>query len=171
MAKKSKKKDKKSKKAKKAKKVRAVPKGYNNVTTNLNLADASAFIEFTKAAFGGKLRASMAGPDGKLVHAEIEIGDSVVMCSDAVREPPRPGGLFLYIKDVDKVVDQAVKAGAKVMMPAQDMFWGDRFARIEDPQGNYWGIATHTEDVSAKEMKKRSEAFAAQMAAGGPPPS
>jgi PhnB protein len=164
MAKKSKK-AKAEKKAKKAKKVRAVPKGYNSVTTNLNLADASAFIEFAKAAFGGKLRASMAGPDGKLVHAEIEIGDSVVMCSDSMREPPRPGGLFLYIKDVDKVLDKAVKAGAKVLMPPQDMFWGDRFARIEDPQGNYWGIATHVEDVSPKEMKKRSAAFAAQQAA------
>jgi len=141
--------------AKKAKKIRAIPKGYHSVTTVLNLADASAFIAFTKKAFGGKLRTSTPGPDGKLMHAEIEVGDSIVMVSDAVRDPVRTGGLFLYTENVDKAFNKAVKAGAKALMPPQDMFWGDRFARIEDPQGNTWGMATHVEDVSPKEMKKR----------------
>jgi PhnB protein len=158
---------KKSKKAKKAKKVRAIPKGYNNVTPMLNLPDASAFIAFTKAAFGGKLRMSMPGPDGKLIHAEIEIGDSVVMCTDAVREPARPTGLFLYTENVDKAFDKAVKAGAKALSAPEDMFWGDRMARVEDPQGNTWGMATHIEDVSPKEMKKRSAAWAAKQAGSG----
>lgn len=156
---------KKSKKAKK--KVRAIPKGYGNVTPILNLADASAFIAFTKAAFGGKLRMSMPGPDGKIVHAEIEIGDSVVMCTDAVREPARPSGLFLYTENVDKAFAKAVKAGAKALTPPEDMFWGDRMARVEDPQGNTWGMATHVEDVSPKELKKRSAAYAKEHAASG----
>jgi uncharacterized glyoxalase superfamily protein PhnB len=155
-----------AKKAKKAKKVRAIPKGYRNVTPMLNLADASGFIAFTKAAFGAKVRLSTPGPDGKVMHAEIEIGDALVMCSDAVREPARPSGLFLYSENVDKSFSKAVKAGAKVLMPPQDMFWGDRFARVEDPQGNTWGMATHVEDVSPKEMKKRSAAFAAEQGGG-----
>ena len=104
----------------------------------------------------------MPGADGKLMHAEIKIGDSLVMCSDAVREPARPAGLFVFSRNVDKAFDKAVKAGAKVLMPPADMFWGDRFARVEDPQGNSWGIATHIEDVSPKEMKKRAAAFAAE---------
>lgn len=141
--------------AKKAKKVRAIPKGYHNVTPVLNLADASAFIGFTKKAFGAKLRTSALGPDGKLIHAEVEVGDSVVMVSDAVRDPVRTGGLFLYTDNVDKAFNKAVKAGAKALMEPQDMFWGDRMARIEDPQGNTWGMATHVEDVSPKELKKR----------------
>jgi PhnB protein len=160
---------KKPKKAKKSKKVRPVPKGYANVTPILNLADASAFITFTKAAFGGKLRMTMPGPDGKIVHAEVEVGDSLVMCTDAVREPARPSGLFLYTENVDKAFDKAVKAGAKALMPPQDMFWGDRMARIEDPQGNTWGIATHVEDVSPKELKKRSAAWEAEQTAGSSP--
>jgi uncharacterized glyoxalase superfamily protein PhnB len=152
---------------KKPKRVRAIPKGYQEVTPYLNVSDGSGFIAFTKAAFGAKVRSTMPGPEGKLMHAEIKIGDTIVMLSDAVREPARPAGLLLYSNNVDKSFAKAVKAGAKVLMPPQDMFWGDRFARVEDPQGNSWQIATHVEDVSPKEMKKRAAALAAEQAAGG----
>ena len=148
------------------KKVRPIPKGYNTVTASLNQADAKQTIEFCKKAFGAKVRMNMPGPGGKIAHAEIEIGDSVLMVNDAMQEPAQPAGLFLYVPDVDKTVAKAVKAGATVMMPPQNMFWGDRFGRVEDPQGNKWGIATHREDVTPKEMKKRAKAA---FAAGGPP--
>jgi len=140
------------------KKVRPIPKGYHAVTPALNQADAVKTIDFCKKAFGAKERMRMAGPGGKIMHAELQIGDSIVMLNDAFQEPPQPALLFLYVPDVDKTFAKAVKAGAKVLMPVQDMFWGDRFGRVEDPSGNRWGIATHREDVSPKEMKKRAAA-------------
>ena len=141
-----------------AKKVKPIPKGYHSVTPALNQTDAAKMIEFCKKAFGAKVRMTMPAPGGKIAHAEIEIGDSVVMVNDAMQEPAQPAGLFLYVPDVDKTVAKAVKAGATVVMPVQDMFWGYRFGRVEDPQGNKWGIATHREDVTPKEMKKRAAA-------------
>lgn len=143
------------------KKVRPIPKGYHSITPSLTQADAGQVIDFCKKAFGAKLRTKMAAPDGKVMHAELEIGDSVIMLTDAVREPAQPAALFLYVDDVDKTFAKAVKAGASVLMPVQDMFWGDRFGRLVDPAGNKWGIATHREDVTPKEMKKRAAAFAA----------
>ena len=107
----------------------------------------------------------MPGPGGKLIHAEIEIGNSIVMLSDAMQEPARVSSLFLYVPDVDKTVAKAVKAGATVMMPPQDMFWGDRFGRVTDPQGNNWSIGSRVEKVAPAEMTKRAKAFAKQMAA------
>lgn len=151
---------------KKTKKVRAIPKGYHDVTPILNVSDGNGFIAFAKAAFGAKVRSTMPGADGKLMHAEIKIGDTIVMLSDAVREPARPAGLFIYSQNVDKTFQKAVTAGAKILMTPQNMFWGDRFARVEDPQGNSWAMATHIEDVSPKEMKKRAAAFAAQQPGG-----
>jgi len=115
------------KKKKSKKKVSPIPKGYHSVTPALNQTDASATIDFCKKAFGAKLRMKMPGSNGKLMHAEIEIGDSVIMLSDAVMEPARVASNFLYVPSVDKTMAKAVKAGAKVVMPAQDMFWGDRF--------------------------------------------
>ena len=146
------------------KKVRPIPKGFHSVSPSLNQADAAQTIEFCKKAFGAKLRMKMAGPGGKIMHAEILIGDSIVMLSDAMQAPPRAAGLFLYVPDVDKTFAKAVKAGATVLMPVQDMFWGDRFGRLADPSGNRWGIATHREDVSPRDMKKRA---AAAFAGGG----
>jgi len=140
------------------KKVRPIPKGYHSVTPALNQADAAQTIDFCKKAFGAKERMRMAGPGGKIMHAEIQIGDSIVMLNDAMQEPPQPAALFLYVLDVDKTLAKALKAGASVLMPAQDMFWGDRFCRVQDPAGNKWGIATHREDVSPREMKKRATA-------------
>jgi len=140
------------------KKVRPIPKGYHSVTPALNLADAVQTIDFCKKAFGAKERMRMPGPDGKIMHAELEIGDSVIMLNDAMQEPAQPAGLFLYVPDVDKTFAKAVKAGATVLMAPQDMFWGDRFGRVSDPSGNKWGIATHREDVTPREMKKRAAA-------------
>jgi uncharacterized glyoxalase superfamily protein PhnB len=113
-------------------------------------------MAFSKKAFGASLRGGiMTGPDNKVMHAELEIGDSVLMLSDAQGEPERPGNLMLYVEDADKTFKKALKAGAKVLMPLADQFWGDRFGRLEDPFGNYWSVATHVEDISPKEMKKR----------------
>ena len=140
------------------KKVKPVPSVYHSVTPALNHPDAAKTIEFCKKAFGAKERMRMPGPGGKIMHAEIQIGDSIIMLNDAIQEPAQPAGLFLYVSDVDRTVGKAVKAGATVLMPVQDMFWGDRFGRVEDPSGNRWGIATHREDVPPKEMKKRAAA-------------
>jgi PhnB protein len=140
------------------KKVKPIPTGYHTVTPALNQADAAKAIEFCKKAFGAKERMRMPGPNGKIMHAELQIGDSIIMLNDAMQEPAQPAGLFLYVPDVDKTVAKAVKAGATLVTPVQDMFWGDRFGRIEDPVGNKWGIATHREDVPPREMKKRAAA-------------
>lgn len=143
------------------KKARPIPKGYNSVTASLNQADAAQTIAFCKKAFGAKVLMNMLGPGGRIMHAEIQIGDSRIMLNDAMQEPAQPAGLFLYVPDVDKTFAKAVKAGATVLMPVQDMFWGDRFGRVMDPSGNRWGIATHREDVTPKEMKKRAAAMSA----------
>lgn len=166
MAAKKKTKTTKKKKTVKAtrRKVSPVPKGYRTVTPSMSLADASATIAFCKKAFGAKLRSKLPAPGGKLMHAEIEIGDSIVMLADAMQEPPHISTLFLYVPDVDKTMAKAVKAGAKVTMPAQDMFWGDRFGRLVDPQGNIWSIGSRVEIVRPDELKKRARAAAKQMA-------
>jgi PhnB protein len=140
------------------KKARPIPKGYHSVTPALNQESTARTIEFCKKAFGAKVLMSMPGPGGKIMHAEIQIGDSIVMLNDAINEAAQPAGLFLYVPDVDKTFAKAVKAGATVIMPVQDMFWGDRFGRVMDPSGNRWGLGTHREDVPPKEMKKRAAA-------------
>jgi PhnB protein len=140
------------------KKVRPIPKGYHAVTASLTQDDAAQTIEFCKKAFGAKVLMRMQGPNSKIMHAEILIGDSIVMLNDVMQEPAQPAGLFLYVTDVDKTFARALKAGATALMPPQDMFWGDRFGRVQDPSGNRWGIATHREDVPPKEMKKRATA-------------
>ena len=140
------------------KKVRPIPKGYHAVSPSLTQDDAGQTIEFCKKAFGAKLLMRMQAPSGKIMHAEVLIGDSIVMLNDVMQEPAQPANLFLYVQDVDRTISRALKAGATVLMPPQDMFWGDRFGRIQDPSGNRWGIATHREDVSPKEMKKRAAA-------------
>jgi PhnB protein len=140
----------------KKKKVRPIPKGYRSVTSSLNLPDSREFVAFCKKVFRATLRGDyILGPEGKVLHGEILIGDSVVMVSDADREPARPANLFVYVEKVDKTFAKAVKAGAKVLMPLETQFWGDRMGRLEDPFGNRWAIATHVEDVSPKELKKR----------------
>lgn len=141
------------------KKVKPIPKGYNSVQVSLNLTDAKGAMSFVKNAFGGKVRAVMSGPDGKVMHAEVKLGDTLLLFSDSVQEPPRPANLFMYVTNVDKTFAKAVKAGAKVIMPVQDMFWGDRYGHLEDPYGHSWSVATHTRDVTPEEMKKAMEAM------------
>lgn len=149
--------------------VRAVPRGYGTVTAVLSQDNAAATIAFCKKAFGAKLRMKMPAAGGKLMHAELEIGTSVIMLSDAIMEPARVSSLFLYVENVDKALAKAIKAGAKVRMPAMDMFWGDRMGSVADPFGNIWAIATHVENVKPDEMKKRMKAAAKQLAAGKAP--
>lgn len=142
------------------KKVKPIPKGYSSVQASLNLADAKRAMEFVKKVFGGKITDVTPGADGKILHGEVKVGNSMITFSDAVMEPPRPANLMVYVPNVDKVFGKAVKAGAKVLMKLEDQFWGDRFGRFEDPFGNRWGVATHIENVTPKQLKKRVAAMA-----------
>ncbi|HEX8436016.1 VOC family protein [Archangium sp.] len=159
---------------KRAKKALPIPKGYHVVTPSLVVRGADKAIEFYKKAFSAKELNRMPGPDGKLLHAEIKIGDSIVMLSDEFPQmgsssPETVGGisasLMIYTKDADALFNQALAAGAKVSMPLSDMFWGDRYGRVKDPFGHDWQIATHKEDLTPKEMARRAAA-----AMSGPPP-
>jgi PhnB protein len=151
--------------------VQPVPEGYQTVTPYLAVDDASEAIEFYKRAFGAKERVRMDTPDGKIGHAELEIGDSLVMLSDpfpqASTTPPKELGgtsasVFLYVEDVDALTKQAIDAGASSTMEVADQFWGDRMGSITDPFGHSWSIATHVEDVAPEEMAARAkEAMAA----------
>jgi PhnB protein len=150
-----------------------IPDGYHTVTPALTVKNGAEAIEFYKRALGAKELMRFAGPDGKLMHAEIEIGNSKIMLGEEMpeqgcRAPASVGAasssLYLYVEDVDKSFRRAVEAGAKAMMPPTDMFWGDRFGQIEDPSGHRWGLATHKEDPSPEEMARRQKEFFAQMA-------
>jgi len=141
-----------------------IPDGYHAVTPYLIVDGAARAIDFYQRAFGAEEIMRMRGPDGKIGHAELRIGDSIIMVSDEMpesgaRSPHSLGGttagLFLYVPDVDKVFSQAVAAGATVDMPLQDMFWGDRYGKLTDPFGHSWSLATHVEDVSPQEMEQR----------------
>jgi PhnB protein len=152
--------------------VKPVPEGYHTVTPYLAVDDAAEAIEYYKRAFGAKERVRMDTPDGKIGHAELEIGDSLVMLSDptpqASTKPPKELGgtsasVFLYVEDVDAVVKQAVDAGATITMEVADQFWGDRFGTVTDPFGHLWSIATHVEDVPPEEMAERAKAAMAAM--------
>jgi len=144
--------------------VKAVPPGYSTVTPFLNIKGAAEAMDFYKKALGAEERARMMGPNNTVMHAELKIGNSIVMISDAMMNPPTQASLHLYVEDCDKWWKRATEAGMKVEMPIQDMFWGDRYGLVSDKYGNRWAIATHKEDVSEPEMKKRMEAAMAQMA-------
>jgi PhnB protein len=153
-----------------------IPDGYRTVTPYLTVKGAARAIDFYKRAFGAEELERMTGPDGQsVVHGEIRIGDSVVMLSDELpgtgnHSPQTLGGttasIFLYVPDVDVAFQRAVDAGAKATMPPADMFWGDRFGKLVDPFGHAWGMATHKEDLSPEEIRRRG---AAAMAAMGKP--
>jgi PhnB protein len=143
--------------------VKPVPEGYHTVTPYLNLKDAHQALDFIKKAFGAEEKFRMPMPDGKIGHAEIRIGDSMIMLSEAMQKAPKQGSLFLYVSDVDAVFSRAKAAGATVLQEPQNMFWGDRYAIVEDAWGNSWSIATHIEDVPPGEMEKRAEAAMKQM--------
>ena len=156
-----------------ANRVSPIPKGYHSVTPYLTVNDAARALEFYKRAFGAREVLRMDGPDGKIGHAEIKIGDSIVMLGDEMpgmsnRSPQSlggtTGGVMLYVENADTVFDQAVSAGAQVESPLADMFWGDRYGRLKDPFGHSWSVATHIEDVAPAEMSKRMKDFAAKMA-------
>jgi PhnB protein len=152
--------------------VRAIPEGYHSISPSLTCKDAARAIEFYKSVFGATEVMRMPSPEGKVMHAELRIGDSVIFMNDefpGVAEAPAAGVtssiyLFLYTEDVDAVYNRAVSMGSKVMMPLNNMFWGDRYGKVMDPFGHQWGIAQHVEDVAPDEMKRRQDAMAAKMA-------
>ena len=152
--------------------VKPIPEGYRTLTPALSVDNASEAIEFYKRAFGAQERARIEAPGGTIAHAELLIGDSVFMLADpfpqASTKPPKEVGgttvdLFMYVEDVDAVVQQAVDAGGTLTMPVDNMFWGDRFGTVTDPFGHSWSIATHVEDVSPEEMAERGKAAMAEM--------
>lgn len=168
-----------SKSIKKAakKRVAPIPAGYYTLTPYLVCRGAAKAIDFYKKAFDAKEKLRMPMPDGSIAHAELKIGNSIVMMGD---EMPAMGatapetiggtatGIFIYTKDVDKAFAKAIAAGAKADQPPTDMFWGDRYAKLTDPFGHKWSMATHIEDLSPKEMAKRGQAAMAQPPSGAP---
>jgi PhnB protein len=142
--------------------VEAIPKGYHTITPYMTVRDAARAIEFYKQAFGAVERGAMKAPDGKIVHAELLIGDSIIMLADEFPQfgalsPQSTGagmGLHIYLEDVDSAFERAVKAGATVEMPVADMFWGDRYGKLADPFGHKWSIGTHKRDASMEEMEQ-----------------
>ena len=149
-------------------KVKPVPKGYHNVTPYLIINGAARALDYYRHVFGATERMRMPGPDGKIGHAEITIGDSMIMLADehiemGARAPGAFGGaavsIMLYVNDVDATVQSAVAEGAKLLQPVEDKFYGDRMATIEDPFGHKWYISTHIEDVSPEEIARRAAAL------------
>ena len=155
--------------------VKALPDGYHNVTPYLFIRGAGGAIDFYKKVFGATEIVRMAGPIGQVMHAELKIGDSIVMLADenpkaGAMSPQTAGGisvsLLMYIENVDAVVQKAVDSGAKLLRPVKDQFYGDRSGTLIDPFGHMWTVATHVEDVSPEEMKKRMAAETGQAAHG-----
>ena len=156
--------------------VKAIPDGMRTVTPHLICAGAGAAIDFYKKAFNATEMHRLPGPDGKLMHGCVKIGDSMVFLVD---EMPQWGALgpkalkgspvtiHLYVDDADRFVERAAKAGAKVTMPVAEQFWGDRYGKLEDPFGHHWSVATHVRDVGPDEMKKAMKEMEKQMPKGG----
>ena len=151
-----------------------IPEGYSTISPYLAVDDAAEAIAYYKKAFGAQETVRMDAPDGKIGHAELKIGDSHVMLSDpfpqASTTPPKELGgtsasIFMYVEDVDAVVQKAVDAGATVTMEVEDQFWGDRFGSITDPFGHIWSVATHVEDLTPEEIEERGKAAMAAMSA------
>ncbi len=149
---------------------RAIPEGYHSVTPHLTMDEAAKAIDWYKKALGAQEVARAVGPDGKIMHAEIRIGDSLVMLNDEMgggKSPKAFGGspasLWIYVEDCDSLFNRAVSAGGKVlpgpMGALQDQFWGDRSGTFTDPHGYTWTIATHKEDLTPDEMKQRTDEF------------
>jgi PhnB protein len=152
--------------------VQAIPQGFHSLTPGLTCSNASQAIELYKKAFGATERSRMASPDGRIMHAEIQIGDSMIMLADefpGMSAAPASGSLpshslYLYVDDVDSTYERAVAAGCQGAMPVTDMFWGDRFGKVIDPFGHHWNLATHKEEVAPAEMERRSKEWMANMA-------
>jgi PhnB protein len=156
-------------------KVKAIPDGYHSVTPYLSIKGASEALAFYKRAFGATLIYKLEMPDGRLGHAEIQIGDSRIMLSDEMPEMPdvitrspktlggSTAGFAIYLEDVDTRFQQAIDAGGIVKRPVTTQFYGDRSGTLQDPFGHCWTLSTHVEDVSSEEMERRAAAFAAGM--------
>jgi PhnB protein len=152
---------------------KTIPEGYHSINTYLVVRNADRAIEFYKKAFGAEERFRMYGPDGKaIMHAELKIGDSVFMLSEESKEmkahsPESIGGspvsMYVYVRDVDQIFNQAVSEGATVLKPVNDQFYGDRSGYLKDPFGHLWSIATHKKDLSPDELRKAGEAFFEEM--------
>jgi PhnB protein len=155
-----------------AKAAQPVPPGFHTLTVHLTVRGCAGYIDFLKLAFGAVEISRSPGPGGKLMHASVRIGDSVLMLNDDFPEmggPPIAEGnwplrLSLYVPDADAAWAQAIAAGCQIVFPLQDQFWGDRYGQVRDPAGFVWGIATHLEDFTPEEMQQR----AAQAFGGGP---
>jgi PhnB protein len=154
--------------------VKPIPEGFHTVTPSLIVRDGAKAIDFYKKALGAQELVRMAGPDGKIMHAELKIGDSIVFLAEEnpnmqnVKSPQSLGGctgtLNLYVPNVDELFRQAITAGGRESMPVADQFWGDRYGSFVDPFGYSWGIGTHKENLSPQEMGKRAQEFFASMA-------
>jgi PhnB protein len=151
--------------------VKPIPDEYPRVSAYLIVDGAADAIAFYQDVFGMTERMRMDGPDGRVGHAELQVGDSVVMLADefpdmGAKGPKAYGGspvnVMVYVEDVDAVVDKAVGLGAEVTRPVEDQFYGDRLGQIVDPWGHHWSVATHVEDVSPEEMRRRGEEMAAE---------
>jgi uncharacterized glyoxalase superfamily protein PhnB len=155
-----------------AKSTQAIPKGFHTVTPSLIVAGAAKAIDFYKKALGAEELMRFAGPDGKIMHAELKIRDSVIMLGDEMpdqgaKSPKSYGGtpvsFFVYGENVDAAWKRAVDAGAKPIVPLADQFWGDRTGCLEDPFGHRWWLAQHVQDLTPEEIRKGSEAFFSQL--------
>jgi PhnB protein len=150
-----------------------IPTGFHTVTPSLFVRNAAQAIDFYKKALGAEERMRMAGPDGKIGHAELKIGDSIVFLSEenpayGTKSPEALGGisaaLYLYVEDVDQSFQRAIDAGGKAKMPVAEMFWGDRVGNFTDPYGHSWTLSTHTQDLTEQEMEEGAKRFFAEMA-------
>lgn len=153
-----------------ARSVRAIPEGYTSVTPALTVRNAARAIEFYTRAFGARELGRMASPDGLIWHAELQLGNTRLMLNDEFPEmgghaPESLGGtpvsLHLYVEDANAIFRRAIDAGATVIQPLENAFWGDRYGKVKDPFGHEWGVATHIEDVSEEDMQQRAQAAAA----------
>jgi uncharacterized glyoxalase superfamily protein PhnB len=159
-----------------AKAAKPVPDGYHTITAQLTLDNAARTIDWYKKALGAEEVGRSVGPDGKIMHAELKIGDSRFMMNDVMmggKGPQAFGGspssLWLYVNDSDGLFNRAVAAGAQVQMPLADQFWGDRGGAVADPEGYTWWIATRREDLSPTEVQQRAAEFFKQLAQSGKP--
>jgi PhnB protein len=145
--------------------VKKIPEGFHTVNPYLIVEGADKLLDFLERVFGGKITLKMANDEGKINHAEIRIGDSVLMLSEACGEwKPTSTLLYMYVEDTDATYQKALEAGAKSVKEPQDQFYGDRSAAVEDAFGNFWAIATHIEEVSEEELQRRLGAAAHQTA-------
>jgi PhnB protein len=152
--------------------VKPIPDGYHTVTPCLVVDGAATALDFYKRAFGAEEVYRMADPSGRVLHAELKIGNSLVMLSDEfpkmdARGPKSIGGtpvsLYVYVQDVDSVYSRAVEAGGKELRPVADQFYGDRTGMLKDPFGHVWSLATHKEDVAKEEIRRRAESVMKEM--------